>query len=112
VNQQCVCPYGYVSGLLGCGKANLGISCEVCTSLASAAHTAAEIAHTYSTEEEALAALETVSCFFLPFPLNVGCAVVIAGEGGVYVILSQMTEELLNEGFCEAWGACPSTATA
>jgi len=110
MNGQCTCPYGYVSGIFGCTKANLGLSCERCKSLVSAAHTAAEIAHSYSTYEEALAALESVSCFFLPFPLNVGCAVMISGEGGAYVIVSQFTEELINEGFCEAWGACGSKA--
>ena len=104
----CECAPGYVQSSAGdCIKANLGISCDECNKLVSTAKLAFEVGKTYETLAEAQAALETISCFFLPPPLDIGCALLISQEGALFFVADQITEALLQAGFCDAWGACP-----
>jgi hypothetical protein len=72
----------------------------------SAAQTVVSVAKQYSTYEEALAALKEISCFFLPPPIDLGCAAIVAEQEAGVFILAQASQVLFQAGFCVTWGAC------
>ncbi|KYR00914.1 hypothetical protein DLAC_02979 [Tieghemostelium lacteum] len=104
----CVCPKGYQPGNVEtCVKVDLGISCEQCEKLIGVAKMASSmITQTFETYEEAKEALEEISCFFLPPPIDLGCALLVAAQAGVYAIAGQVAEVLLEKDFCIEWGSC------
>jgi len=100
-----MCPYGYDSVYGDCGQAYIGISCNLCNSLVSAANNAVSISKPYSTYQDAQAALKTSTCFYIPFPLDIGCAAVIVGAEDGFAIINQITEPILSvDNFCQYWG--------
>eukprot|EP00930_Biecheleria_cincta_P102953 TRINITY_DN9481_c0_g1_i1.p1 TRINITY_DN9481_c0_g1~~TRINITY_DN9481_c0_g1_i1.p1 ORF type:complete len:422 (+),score=64.42 TRINITY_DN9481_c0_g1_i1:112-1377(+) len=109
IGGECECQPGYANSALGCYKLPLGIDCDRCNQLAGSAKLALQIAKRYSTYEDALDALKGLTCFFLPPPVDLGCAAAVTTDAVGAFIISQVSDSLQAADFCIAWGACKAT---
>jgi len=83
-------------------------SCDACKAYISTAFQLVELGkHPFSTKQDALIALQVITCATLPPPADLICAGVVVDEDIEAMIVPYIIEKAVEEGYCTLIGACP-----